>query len=169
MADFGSYGLASGSDFGGGCATNAIDPLTGNPIGRPCAFSGINPAQQVSLFLQPIGRSVYNALQMKLVQNVANPMAGVRALNFQASYSLSRFENSGGIQTTGTTGDNDQDFVLQSPDNNVPNRYFGPSLLDRTHQISFGGYADLPMKFRVGLVSHFYSPLSSPLVRPWGR
>lgn len=79
---------------------------------------------------------------------------------------LSRFENSGGIQATGTSGDNDQDFVWQSADNNVPNRYFGPSLLDRTHQISFGGYADLPAGFRVGLVSHFYSPLSSPLVVP---
>ena len=45
---------------------------------------------------------------------------------------------------TGTAADNDQDFVLQSADNNVPNRYFGPSLLDRTHQISFGGYVDVP-------------------------
>lgn len=157
MTDYGNNGLGSASDFGQACV---------NAIGVPCAFPGKNPGQQVSLFLQPIGRSLYNALQMKLVQNVANPMAGVRALNFQVSYSLSRFENSGGIQTTGTSGDNDQDFVLQSPDNNVPNRYFGPSLLDRTHQISFGGYADLPMRFRMGLVSHFYSPLSSPLVVP---
>lgn len=167
MADFGTFGLASGSDFGGGCAQNAINPLTGNPIGRPCAFSGTkNPAQGQAFFLQPIGRSVYNALQMKLVQNVTSPFRGVKALNFQVSYSLSRFQNSGGAQATGTTGDNDQDFVLQSADNNVPNRYFGQSLLDRTHQLSFGGYADLPWKFRLGLVSHFYSPLSSPLVVP---
>jgi hypothetical protein len=166
MADFGTFGLASASDFGGDCARNAINPVTGNPLGRPCAFTGINPSQQTAFFLQPIGRAVYNAVQMKLVQNVHNPMPGVKALNFQVSYSLSRFENSGGAQATGTTGDNDQDFVLQSADNNVPNRYFGPSLLDRTHQLSFGGYADLPSNFRVGLVSHFYSPLSSPLVVP---
>lgn len=168
FADFGSYGLASGSDFGGGCATNAVDPLsaTGATIGRPCAFSGKNAAQGQAFFLQPIGRSVYNALQIKLVQNVANPFPGVKALNFQLAYSLSRFQNSGGAQATGTTGDNDQDFVLQAADNNVPNRYFGPSLLDRTHQVSFGGYADLPGKFRVGMVSHFYSPLASPLVVP---
>jgi hypothetical protein len=157
MADYGSNGLASASDFGQDCL---------DAIGAPCAFPGVNPGQAQAFFLQPIGRSVYNALQVKLVQNVINPFRGVKALNFQVSYSLSRFENSGGAQATGTTGDNDQDFVLQSADNNVPNRYFGPSLLDRTHQISFGGYADLPLKFRVGLVSHFYSPLSSPLVVP---
>jgi len=166
MADFSTYGLSSASDFGGDCARNAIDPLTGNPIGRPCAFTGINPVQGQAFFLQPVGRSVYNALQMKLVQNVTSPMRGVRALNFQVSYSLSRFENSGGAQASGTTGDNDQDFVLQSADNNAPLRYMGPSLLDRTHQISFGGYADLPAKFRVGLIGHFWSPLAVPTVVP---
>jgi hypothetical protein len=157
MADYGNHGLASASDFGQDC---------NDALGAPCAFPGVNPGQAVSLFLQPVGRSVYNGLQMKLTQNVAEPFRGVKALNFQVSYSLSRFENSGGIQTTGTTGDNDQDFVLQAADNNNPNRYFGQSLLDRTHQLSFGGYADLPLKFRVGLVSHFYSPLSSPVVVP---
>jgi hypothetical protein len=166
MADFSTYGLSSASDFGGDCARNAIDPLTGNPIGRPCAFTGINPVQGTATFLQPIGRSVYNALQLKLVQNVTAPMRGVRALNFQVAYSLSRFDNSGGAQVTGTTGDNDQDFVIATPDNNLPNRYFGPSLLDRTHQISFGGYADLPFKFRLGMIGHFWSPLSTSLVVP---
>jgi len=157
MADYGDHGLASASDFGQDCL---------DAIGVPCAFPGRNAGQQVSLFLQPIGRSVYNALQLKLTQNVANPFRSVKALNFQVAYSLSRFKNSGGAQVNGTTGDNDQDFVLQSADNNVPNRYFGPSLMDRTHQISFGGYADLPGKFRLGLVSHFNSPLSSALVVP---
>src|SRR5947209_18458278 len=88
----------------------------------PCAFPGKNPGQAVSLFLQPIGRSVYNGLQMKLTQNVSEPFRGVKALNFQVAYSLSRFQNSGGIQVNGTAGDNDQDFVLQAPDNNNPNR-----------------------------------------------
>ncbi|MGA8153804.1 MAG: carboxypeptidase regulatory-like domain-containing protein [Terriglobales bacterium] len=157
MADYGNHGLASASDFGQDCV---------DAIGFPCAFPGLNPGQSQSFFLQPEGRSVYNALQMKLTQNVANPFRGVKALNFQVAYSLSRFDNSGGAQATGTTADNDQDFVLQAADNNNPDRYFGPSLMDRTHQLSFGGYADLPLKFRVGLISHFYSPLSSPLVVP---
>jgi hypothetical protein len=73
MSDFASYGLTSSNDFGGACATNAFDPVTGNPLGRPCAFGGINPAAGAGLFLKPIGRSVYNALQMKLTQNVTHP------------------------------------------------------------------------------------------------
>jgi hypothetical protein len=157
MVDFANNGLTADSDFGQACT---------QALGVPCAFGGLNPAQQTAFFLKPIGRSVYNALQMKLVQNVTAPMRGVRALNFQASYSLSRFENSGGAQLLGTTGDNDQDFVIPTADNNVPNRYFGPSLLDRTHQISFGGYADLPMHFRFGMIGHFWSPLAVPMVVP---
>jgi hypothetical protein len=51
-------------------------------------------------------------------------------------------------------------------DNNNPSRYYGPSLLDRTHQVSFGGYVDVPFGFRLGLVSHFYSPLSSVIAIP---
>ena len=39
-------------------------------------------------------------------------------------------------------------------------------LLDRTHQISFGGYADLPFKFRLGIIGHFYSPLSASFLVP---
>ena len=47
-----------------------------------------------------------------------------------------------------------------------PNRYFGPSVLDRTHQISFGGYADLPAGFQVSMISHFWSPLAVSVVVP---
>jgi len=171
MTTFASYGLTSSADFGGDCRTNAFTPLSlvqGDPVplGRPCAFGGINDAQGAAFFLQPIGRSVYNALQVKLVQNVQTPFRGVKAMNFQVAYSLSRFENTGGAQLTGTTADNDQDFVLAAADYNQPGKYFGPSILDRTHQISFGGYADLPMKFRLGMIGHFYSPLSTGITVP---
>lgn len=157
MVDYAFNGLTADSDFGQACI---------QALGVPCAFGGINTNQSQAFFLEPIGRSVYNALQMKLSQNVSNPLRGVKALNFQVAYSLSRFENSGGGQFTGTPGDSDQDFVLQTADNVRPNRYFGPALLDRTHQISFGGYADAPFGFRLGLTAHFYSPLSSALVAP---
>ena len=156
MADFATNGLGTALDIGAGCTSV-------NGIGRPCAFGGVNPGQPNMFFLQPEGRSVYNALQMTLKQNVNNPMRGIKAANFQVSYSLSRFSNTGGAQLTGTPTDNDQDFVLQAADNNNPGRYFGPSLLDRTHQISFGGFVDVPAGFRVGLISHFYSPLASSI------
>jgi len=102
---------------------------------------------------------------MKLTQNMNNPFRGAKMINFQVAYSLSRFENSGGA-TFGATGDNDQDFILQAADNNTPNKYFGPSLLDRTHQFSFGGFIDSPGGFRWSLIGHFYSPLSATLAVP---
>src|SRR5215469_9099138 len=156
MTDYASNGLASAVDIGAGCTSV-------NGVGHPCAFGGVNQSQAQMFFLKPIGRSVYNALQMSLKQNVTNPMRGIKAANFQVSYSLSRFSNTGGTQATGTPADNDQDFVVTAPDNNNPGRYFGPSLLDRTHQLSFGGYVDVLAGFRLGLISHFYSPLATSI------
>lgn len=161
--DYVTNGLGIPNDVGGvGCA----QPTAAGGTGYGCAFGGLNQMQNSALFLKPIGRSVYNALQMKLVENVNAPVRGVKALNFQFSYSLSNFSNTGGAQLTGTPGDSDQDFVLSAADNNRPGRYYGPALLDRTHQISFGGYADVPGGFRLGLIAHFYSPLSSAIVAP---
>jgi hypothetical protein len=160
MADFANNGLGSAADIGAGCTSSV------NGIGRPCAFGGVNQSQAQMYFLKPIGRSVYNALQMTLKQNVTNPMRGIKAANFQVSYSLSRFSSTGGQQANGVASDNDQDFVIIAADNNNPGRYFGPTLLDRTHQLSFGGYVDVPAGFRIGLISHFNSPLTSALDVP---
>jgi hypothetical protein len=117
---------------------------------------------------KPIGRSVYNGLQTKLSQNVQDPFRGVRALNFQVSYALSRFDNSGGSIGNGavSASASDQDIGPGALDNANPSRYFGPAVLDRTHQLSFGGYADLPGGFQLSVISHFWSPLSTSLVVP---
>jgi len=163
IADYAGFGLSNEADIAGVGCNQSVANLG---IGRPCAFGGKNPDQASFFLLKPIGRSVYNALQMKLSQNVANPVRGVKSANFQVSYSFSNFSNSGGAQLTGTSGDSDQDFVLQGADYDKPGRYYGPALLDRTHQISFGGYADVPGGFRLGLIAHFYSPLSSAIVAP---
>ncbi len=161
--DYVTNGLGTPNDVAGvGCA----QPVAAGGLGYACAFGGVNAMQNQAFFLKPVGRSVYNALQMKLVQNVNNPFRGIKAMNFQVAYSLSNFSNTGGAQFTGTPADSDQDFVLQAADNNKPGRYYGPALLDRTHQISFGGYADVPGGFRLGLIAHFYSPLSSAIVAP---
>jgi carboxypeptidase family protein len=155
IADFAGNGLGSSVDMGGSSCPVAL--------GHPCAFGGLNPAAPPLGFLEPIGRSVYNGLQVKWTENVKRPFRGVRGLNFQVSYALSRFENSGGGANAGssiTAGRSDQDFIIPALDNAQPNRYFGPSVLDRTHQLSFGGYADLPGGFQFSVISHFYSPLS---------
>jgi TonB dependent receptor len=158
MTEYASHGLTSSADF---------DQPCGALFGHPCAFPGVNPNAPPLPFLQPVGRSVYDGLQAKLTGNLQHPLPGVRALNFQVSYALSRFENDGGaFGAAATSVAADQDFGPPALDYAKLNRYFGPSLLDRTHQLSFGGYADLPRGFQLSLISHFWSPLSTSLVVP---
>jgi hypothetical protein len=156
MSDFASNGLTSSADFDQPCSVL---------FGYPCAFPGINPNAPPLPFYEPVGRSVYNGLQTKFTQNVQHPFRGVRTLNLQASYALSRFDNSGGSTPVNPIA-SDQDYGVYALDNANPNRFFGPSVLDRTHQISFGGYADLPRGFQLGIIGHFWSPLSTSLVVP---
>jgi Carboxypeptidase regulatory-like domain len=163
MSSYGNNGLDSAADLGiSGCEA-------GLGTTYPCAFTGINPDLGLVTFLYPIGRSVYNALDVKLVDNVKAPFRGVKYLNFQFAYSLSRFTNCGAALSTsaGTSpAAADQDFVNPTIDNNHPCGFSGPSALDRTHQFSFGGYADLPAHFRLGTIFHFDSPLASALAVP---
>ena len=159
------FGLGTPGDGpGGACGTG---PGTG-VLGHPCAFGGINQNYANLPLLYPISRSVYNGLQMKLVENVAHPMRGLKTANFQVAYALSKFVNpmawQGATAPSNAVSASDQDFVLQAADNNNPLRYMGPSLLDRRHQLSFGGNFDVPYGFRLGIIGHFYSPLSSPVI-----
>jgi hypothetical protein len=155
IADFAQQGLGSTADFGGNSCLFAV--------GHPCAFGGINPTAPPINLLSPVGRSVYNGLQMKWIDNVKSPFRGAKNLNFQVSYALSRFDNSGGGVNPGytiTAASADQDFIVPALDNQNVNRYFGASTLDRTHQISFGGFMDFLGGFQLGIMSHFYSPLA---------
>ncbi|MFZ0733465.1 MAG: carboxypeptidase regulatory-like domain-containing protein [Candidatus Sulfotelmatobacter sp.] len=149
IGDFVANGMGSPLDAGGACA---------------CAFTGTNPALGQFYMLEPVSRSVYNALQMKLTQNVTNPAPGLKAANFQIGYSLSKFVNplafAGVTPPSNPVAGNDQDFVLTAVDSDQPLRFMGPSLLDRTQQLSFGGNFDLAHGFRLGVIGHFYSPLS---------
>lgn len=159
MTDFAANGLTSSADFDQACTYN---------FGYPCAFPGINPNAPPLPFLRSFGRSVYNGMQLRLTEEVEHPHPGLRGLNLQASYALSRFQNTGGT-TAGAVANAasaDQDNGMNALDNARPNRYFGPAVLDRTHQLSFGGYAELPARFQLGLIAHFWSPLSTSLVVP---
>jgi hypothetical protein len=161
MASYAGNGLTTTADFGGVSCQAAI--------GQACAFGGINPIAPPLNFLAPVGRSEYDGLQLKWTDNVSNPFRGVTYLNFQAAYSLSRFDNTGGGVGPGgtvTAAAADQDFIISALDNSNVNRYFGPSTLDRTNQISFGGYFNFPHGLQLGMMSHFYSPLSTTLTVP---
>jgi hypothetical protein len=162
IANYANNGLDSTGDIAGGgeCGGPAASQIG---VTFQCAFGGQNPNLGVTPFLFPGGRSVYDAMDIKWVDNVNHPFTGVKYLNFQATYTLSRFTNSGGINALfpgGTPGTSDQDFIPISLDNRNPLIYTGDSSLDRRHQFNFGGYAQVPGGFQLGIVSHFWSPLA---------
>jgi hypothetical protein len=161
MSNYASNGLGSTADFGGASCLQAL--------GHECAFGGINPLAPPLNFLSPVGRSTYDGLQMKWTYNVKSPFKGATGLNFTTSYSLSRFDNTGGGVGAGApvvSASADQDFIIPALNNSNVNQYFGPSTLDRTHQISFGGYLDLRYGLQIGLIGHFDSPLATTLTVP---
>ena len=147
-----SGGLDSGDStlFGYPASLNGLTADTG------AAFPGINPNVGANQMLFPIGRSVYNALQMSLRQDIQHPFRDVKSMNLQVSYAYSRY-----VSTA-----RDNDFLNFSQDNANPLKYVGPNGLDRTHQVSFGGTFDVPSNFRVSLIGHFDSPLSSSVNLP---
>lgn len=161
MADFAANGLDSPTDLGVGQCDRSYLQFS-------CAFPGENPNAGAFPLLQPIGRSAYDGLQMKLVTQKKNPFPGVRGVNLQVSYALSRFTQAG--STLPTTGNSqsagDQDFVTAALDNRNPLGFSGPGALDRTHQISFGGIFDVPLGLQLSTIAHFYSPLSAYLTAP---
>lgn len=140
-------------------ANNGLDSGYKLCLGGPCpaaAFPGISTAVGANEMLFPIGRSVYNGLQTTLKQDISNPMRGIKHVNLQISYALSRY--------VATARDND--FSTAAVDFVNPTHYIGPTGLDRTHQFSFGGYADLPAGFQLGFTGHFDSPLPSNVTLP---
>ena len=126
------------------------------------AFPGINPTVGRNTMYFPAGRSVYSGLQMSLRSQVKNPVRGIRGMNMQISYALSRFESNvpGGANLA------DQDFLPVAADFRNPGSAYGPSSQDRTHQFSFGTIFDLAHAGRVSFIGHFDSPLPDTLFLP---
>jgi hypothetical protein len=152
MDDFANNGLDSAGYYLGGlgAAVFGLTPDTG------AAFGGINPLVGRNVMYFSAGRSVYDGLQMSLRSQVHSPTRGVRGLNLQVSYALSRISSN--VPTTGGQI-GDQDFLPTASDFNNPSRYFGPSASDRTHQVSFGTILDLARAGRLSFIGHFGSPL----------
>ncbi|HET9742604.1 MAG TPA: TonB-dependent receptor [Terriglobales bacterium] len=135
-----------------------LDPSVG------AAFPGINPFYGNNTMYFPIGRSVYNALEIsvrqRLVSNPIGMMPFIHGVNAQFSYTLSRFDSMA----------SDQDFLNTTFDEADPTKFFGPTSFDRTHQFSFGVVTSLPKAVQVSFIGHFNSPLPTTLqVEDQGR
>jgi hypothetical protein len=102
--------------------------------------------------IAPIGLSTYNAFTASLRGRLGayGPLKGT---TLSVSYSLSRFE--------ATAGDSEAGFLAPSVFNDAPTSYFGPSGIDRTHQLTFSFLTDLPMGFKVSSTTRIATALPS--------
>ncbi len=151
--DFAANGLDSGNQYQGGFAPAAA----GYTVATGAAFGGLNPQLGSGNFILPSGKSGYDAFQVVFRQQTNHPVPGIERSNIQISYNLSRIVSS----ANNTTGD--QFFSSPAYSNDNPNQYIGRSLLDRKHQVSFGGSFLVKYGPEVGIIGHFYSALPQTL------
>jgi Carboxypeptidase regulatory-like domain len=149
ITDFAGNGLDSSAYYLGGlsASANGLTPATG------AAFAGVNPNVGQGLFILPIGRSGYDALQVVLQQQKSHPAPGIMSSNIQISYNLSRI-----VTSNGGTAPTDQFFAGgQAFNNDDPNRYIGRSPLDKTNELSFGGSLGIKYGLNLAMIGHFFS------------
>jgi hypothetical protein len=132
ISDYAVEGLGAGS---------ALDGL---------AFRGENPNFRGMGIISPLGLSLYNAVTVTLRDRLLRNWGPFKELTGNISYALSRFESSG----------TDQDFLSTSAFNDAPTKFFGPSGLDRKHQLTVGLLADLPWGFKLNTTTRVASPLA---------
>jgi hypothetical protein len=152
--DFANYGLDSGAVYYAGYSAPAygLTPDTG------AAFAGVNP-NVGSLYMNfPMGRSVYSGLQSEYRTKISNPFRGVKNLDLQVNYTLSRFVSDAG---------SDQHFTINAADFRNPTAFSGPTSQDRTHQFKFGGTFEFSHHGpRFSLIGGVASPQPSSLTVP---
>ena len=161
--DYAANGLDSGfalsSSMGSTGSPASFFGLTPDTF---AAFEGVNPNMGVGEFNFPIGRSVYNGLQSSYKQQVGNPFRGVNSMDLTISYTLSRFQGTGG---------SDQNFSPLAFDFRNPTGFFGPTSLDRTHQFKFGATFNVAHRGpQFSVIGNFASapPTTLTLVSPGG-
>ena len=160
IASFAGNGLDSGNEFlsSNPASYAGLTPATG------AAFPGVNPLLGEGLFLLPVGRSGYDALQAVLRQQQAHPAPGILSSNIQIAYSFSRAVSTANPNTNnGNTGIGDQFFSSPSYDYDNPTQYMGRNGLNHTHEVSFGGSATLKYGPQIGIIGHFFSAAATNL------
>jgi len=125
--------------------------VTGGAPCPSCAFPGIRPALGVNVMQFPVGRSVYGGELFGLKQQITNFSRGVQRASFEFSYAHSK--NVGQAE--------DEMLGNLATDYANPDRFTGPTGLDRTHQLSIGAHFDLQKSFQLSFIAHLLSPLSA--------
>jgi hypothetical protein len=146
-------------------ATNGLDSLNtgGGPPNPSFAFGGNQPNFGQAEFLAPVGRSVYNALQVTVTQRAVHPVRFVDAMNLTGAYTYSHFDGTGGASDTNANAGGDQDFASAALNYDRPSLYFGPNSLDRHQQFSASLGLEMFKGFRLDTIAHLYSSLPTTL------
>jgi hypothetical protein len=156
--DFAGFGLDSGTVFYSNYCGGSSPWYCGISPDQGAAFPGINPNVGNLYMNYPMGRSVYDGLQSEYRLQMADPFRGVKNVNLQINYTLSRFESNNGY---------DQHFTTNAWDFRSPTAFMGPTLEDRTHQFKFGAIFDFAHHGpRLSLIGGFASPQPSDLRTP---
>jgi hypothetical protein len=158
-------GGATLSDF----ADNGLDSLNQTNSGLPAsnfAFQGGNPTFGQVSFLEPRGRSIYNALQISATQRSTNPLPGIKSTSLTAAYTYSHFDGTGSNAMTGSGSGGDQDFGSNALSATNPGSFWGPTALDRRQQFSIGLDAEIWKGFQFDTIAHLYSSLPLTLSLP---
>src|SRR5262249_44519659 len=134
ISDFAGNGLDAGSALDG------------------AAFQGNNPNFRNIGVIAPVGLSTYNALTAS-VRGRLGAYGPLKGSTLTVSYSLSRFKTTG--------DDSDAGFLSPSVFNDAPTKFFGPSGVDRTHQLTFSFLTDLPMGFKINSTTRIATALPS--------
>lgn len=149
----GKLGAAGALAAYGNAGIGGPAQVTGGAPCPFCAFPGIHPNLGVNVMQFPVGRSVYYGELFGLKQQITNFSRGVQRASFEFSYAHSR--------NTGQVGD---EFAGNlATDYASPDRFTGPTALDRTHQFSVGAHFDLEKSFQLSFVAHLLSPLPETL------
>ena len=119
-----------------------IDDFANNGLGAGSgvdgnAFGGKNRNFRTISIIDPIGLSRYQGLQMQLTGKLGT-WGPFKNATTNVSYALSSFKSSSA----------DQDFLDNAIMNDNPTKYYGPSNLDRRHQLGVSFLTELPLGFR---------------------
>lgn len=138
ISDFSNEGLGAGS---------ALDGF---------AFRGMNPNFRTMGFIDSIGLSRFQALQVRLTGRMGSLGSVFKNTTTNITYQLGRFESTG----------IDQDFLSGSAFNDRPTKFFGPAGTDRTHQIGIAFTTDLALGFRIASATSLQTARATSMFLP---
>jgi len=151
--DFAVNGLDSGVAFLKGLPASIGVQAPGAPPLDPrnfgAAFAGVNTLVGQGEFQSSIGQAVYNGVQVALRQNVGHQFFIFHGGDLYLSYTYSKFVSNG--------GDNPAQSSVANDFRN-PERYKGPSPLDRRHQFSAGWTLQSVYGPKLSFIGRYASP-----------